>query len=55
MPRTKGAKGKKEVILNSRLLIRLSSNDHAKISNYAKKNNTEISTLIRNFIKDLES
>jgi len=54
MPRTKGAKGKKEVVLNSRLVLRLSAQDHAKISNYAKKNNTEISTLIRNFIKDLE-
>jgi hypothetical protein len=46
---------KKVVNYGARLVLRLSAEDHAKISNYAKKNNTEISTLIRNFIKDLES
>jgi hypothetical protein len=55
MPRTKGAKGKKEVVLNSRLVLRLSAHDHAKISNYAKKNNTAISKLLRDFINSLES
>lgn len=46
---------KKVVNFDAKLLIRLSSNDHSKISDYAKKHNTDVSTLIRNFIKDLES
>jgi hypothetical protein len=46
---------KKVVNYGARLVLRISETDHAKITTYAKKNNTEISTLIRNFIKDLES
>jgi hypothetical protein len=46
---------KKKVNYGARLVLRLSTEDHVKITTYAKKNNTEISTLIRNFIKDLES
>jgi hypothetical protein len=46
---------KKKLNFDKNILLRVSADEHKKISNYAKKNNTAISKLLRDFINSLES
>jgi len=44
---------KKKLNFDKNILLRVSANDHKKILNYAKKNNTAISKLLRDYINSL--
>jgi len=46
---------KKAVNFDKNILLRVSADEHKKILNYAKKNNTAISKLLRAYINSLES
>lgn len=44
----------RKTIYETKLLIRITSEDALKLKEYAKKHNVTASTLIRNFIKTLD-
>lgn len=44
---------KKTINFDKRLMLRMSESEHAKIKEYAFKNNTTISKLFRDFVKRL--
>jgi hypothetical protein len=44
---------KKAINFDKRLMLRMSESEHAKIKEYALKNQTTISKLFRDFVKSL--
>lgn len=46
-------KKKKVINFDKRLMLRMSESEHAKIKEYAVKNQTTISKLFRDFVKSL--